>query len=135
MSVNREVSEEVVEDEHGPVKMILIVEDDTEIGEVLVQAVQSETPNQVTVVTDGFQALKMVRNIKPQLFVIDYWLPSMNGLELYDQLHTTEGLEDVPAIFMSANAPAGELEKRRVYYIKKPFELDELLQAIEKLLA
>jgi DNA-binding response OmpR family regulator len=36
---------------------------------------------------------------------------------------------------MSANLPTGELKKRRVYYIKKPFELEELLQTIEALLA
>ena len=59
----------------------------------------------------------------------------MSGLELYDRLHATEGLEQIPALFMSANAPTGELEKRCVYYVRKPFELDEFLQAIRELLA
>ncbi len=36
---------------------------------------------------------------------------------------------------MSANMPTGEREKRHVYSLRKPFELEELLQAIEKLLA
>ncbi|GAC1366921.1 MAG: response regulator transcription factor [Ktedonobacteraceae bacterium] len=128
-------SDKSAEEESISVKLILIVEDDASIGDVIVQAIQTETPYQATLVTDGFQALRIVRNIKPQLFVLDYLLPSMNGLELYDNLHATEGLEHIPALFMSANAPTSELEKRRVYYIRKPFELDELLRGIEELLA
>lgn len=115
-------------------KTILVIEDNADLGDFFVQALKDETPHQVILVADGFQALRMVRSIKPDLFVLDYQLPSMNGIELYDQLHTTEGLETVPALFMSANAPSDELEKRRVYYIKKPFELDDLLKTIEALL-
>jgi CheY-like chemotaxis protein len=130
MSENSEPSGE----NQQKLKSILVVEDDTDLGEFFVQAMKDETPHQAILVTDGFQALKMVRSIKPDLFVLDYQLPSMDGIELYDLLHTTEGLEAVPALFMSANAPIGELEKRRVYYIKKPFELDDMLKAIEDLL-
>jgi CheY-like chemotaxis protein len=122
--------------EHQPeVKTILVVEDDTDVGEFFVLAVRQETPYQCILAPDGFQALKIVRTLKPDLFVLDYQLPSMNGIELYDHLHATAELEAVPALFMSANLPTGELKKRRVYYIKKPFELDELLQQIDELLA
>jgi CheY-like chemotaxis protein len=115
-------------------KTILVVEDDADLGEFFVQVLKDETPYQAILVSDGFQALKMVRGIKPDLFVLDYQLPSMDGIELYDILHTTEGLEAVPALFMSANVPIDELEKRRVYYIKKPFDLDDMLKTIEDLL-
>lgn len=124
---------EASEEDHQKVKTILVVEDDTDLGDFFVQALKDETPHQAILVTDGFQALKIVRSIKPDLFVLDYQLPSMDGIELYDLLHATEGLEDVPALFMSANVPTGELEKRRVYYIKKPFELDDMLKTIEQL--
>jgi CheY-like chemotaxis protein len=122
------------EETRQQVKLILIVEDDDAIGEVLVNAIQSETPYQVSLVADGFQALKMVQDIKPQLFLLDYQLPRMNGVELYDQLHALDGLEHVPTLMLSANAPTGELELRHVEYINKPFELEEVLQAILRLL-
>lgn len=131
MSLTSEPSEE----EQPKLKSILLVEDDADVAEVLVQVISSETPYQPILATDGFQALKIVRNVKPDLFLLDYLLPIMSGLELYDRLHATEGLEQIPALFMSANAPTGELEKRRVYYVRKPFELDEFLQAIRELLA
>lgn len=131
MSINDEASIG-----HQPkVKTILVVEDDADMGEFFVLALRQETSYQALLASDGSQALKIVKSLKPDLFVLDYELPSMNGIELYDHLQATEGLETVPALFMSANLPTGELKRRRVYYIKKPFELDELLQKIDELLA
>src|SRR5438552_2395243 len=128
----REMTEQesLSEEDRPSVKTILVVEDDADIGEFLVQAVQQETPYQALLASDGFQALKMLRSIKPNLFLLDYHLPSMDGLELYDHIHATEGLEAIPTLFMSASAPVRELEQRRVYLIKKPFELTDLLDTL-----
>jgi CheY-like chemotaxis protein len=120
---------------HTPTTLILVVEDDADIGTIIVQAIQSELPYQVKLVTDGFQALKVLMDIKPQLLLFDYGLPGMNGLELYDRLYAKEGLENIPTLCISANAPTKELKKRHIELIEKPFELDELIKAIEKLLS
>ena len=72
------------------VKTILVVEDDVGIGSFLTQAISQETPHQAMLVTDGFQALNAIRSIKPGLFILDYQLPRMNGIELYDKLHATQ---------------------------------------------
>ncbi len=117
------------------VKTIFIVEDDTDIGAFLVEALQQETSYQALLACDGFQALKMVRSLKPDLFVLDYHLPGMNGLELYDHLHATEGFEEIPVFFMSANMPLKELERRHLDFLHKPIDLDDLLRKIEKFLS
>jgi DNA-binding response OmpR family regulator len=120
---------------HAGVKTILIVEDDQDIGGFISQAIQDETPYQPLLVHDGFQALKVVANLKPNLFLLDYQLPGMSGLKLYDQLHTLEDLEEVPAVMMSVNLPQAEMKKRSLLGLRKPFELDELLQIITDILA
>ncbi|HET8911641.1 MAG TPA: response regulator [Ktedonobacteraceae bacterium] len=120
--------------ENTSIKTILVVEDDAGIGTFLVQAILQETPYQAMLVTDGFQALNTVNNIRPSLFILDYQLPRMNGIELYDQLHIIEGLEEIPAIVMSARLPKNEIEKRQLIGMSKPLELDDLLFTIEKLL-
>lgn len=117
------------------VKTILVVEDDVGIGSFLTQAISQETRHQAMLVTDGFQALNAIASIKPNLFILDYQLPRMNGIELYDKLHTTRGLEDVPAILISARLPKLDIEKRKIVGMSKPLELDEFLRAIEELLA
>ena len=59
----------------------------------------------------------------------------MQGIELYDRLHNTEGLEEVPAIMLSVNAPVREINQRHMTYIKKPFDMPKLLDAIHRLIA
>src|SRR5215467_8943237 len=120
--------------ENIAVKSILVVEDDSDIGLFLVQAISQETQHQALLVTDGFQALKAITSIKPNLFILDYWLPSMNGIDLYDRLHATNGLEDIPAIMISAQLPRRELIKRNIHSLNKPLELDEFLRLVERLL-
>jgi len=113
------------------VKTIIVAEDDEDIGSFLVQAISQETNYQAMLLTDGFQCLKAVTNIKPNLFILDYHLPSMNGIELYDQLHAKKELEHIPAIMISAQLPDKDIEKRDVLGMNKPLELDELLHTIE----
>jgi DNA-binding response OmpR family regulator len=115
-------------------KTVLVVEDDEDIGELIVQAIDLETPFRALLVTDGFQALKKVNNLKPNLLLLDYGLPDTNGIKLYDTLHAISGLEHVPAIMISANLPAQEVKKRKLLSLKKPFELDELLHIIGKVI-
>jgi CheY-like chemotaxis protein len=66
--------------------------------------------------------------------ILDYWLPTIQGIELYDQLHNTEELEKVPAIMLSVNAPLKEINQRQIVYMRKPFDMFKLLEAIDKLL-
>jgi DNA-binding response OmpR family regulator len=133
-------SAESVRQEYSPtgknlsIKSILVVEDDVGIGSFLAQAISQETHHQALLVTDGFQALKTVMDIKPSLFILDYQLPRMNGIELYDKLHATEGLDAVPAILISARLPKQEIDKRHIIGMSKPLELDEFLHTIEELL-
>lgn len=122
------------DEENSTVKTVLVVEDDTGIGTFLIQAIQQETHYQAMLVTDGFQALKVVASIKPGLFILDYQLPRMNGIELYDRLHAIAGMDQIPAIIVSARLPRHEIEKRKIIGISKPLELDDFLQTIERLL-
>ena len=117
------------------VKTILVVEDDKDIGRFLVEAIKDATSYQALLVTDGYQALKVVHDIKPNLFLLDYGLPHMNGFELSDRLHATNELESVPTLIISANCSWQEAQKRQFTCLPKPFDLNELLTTIHRLLA
>ncbi len=123
-----------LENEKKPIKTILLVEDDSIISELLIQMITQETLYKVFSVSDGLEALDLVKHIKPQLLILDYWLPIIHGIELYDRLHDTEGLEEVPAIMLSVNAPLREINQRHMTYIKKPFDMLKLLDAIHRLI-
>ena len=71
---------------------ILLVEDDPHIGSFLEQAIEQETPYRAIVTGDGHAALRLVRHFTPRLFILDYGLPDMNGIELYDRLHNKQDM-------------------------------------------
>jgi CheY-like chemotaxis protein len=116
-------------------KTILVVEDNEDVGTFLVLMLLTESPYQALLVTDGFQALKIVHDLKPSLFLVDYQLPDMDGIALYDRLHAITDLADIPAIIMSANLPTRALQERHLTGVAKPFDVDQLLHTIEHLLA
>ncbi len=118
-------------------KLILIVEDDAVNADCLASIISQETPHHVFVVKNSLRALQFVTHIKPQLFILDYRLPDMNALELYDRLHADRDLRDVPALILSAwvECYQDDIKARKLCSLGKPFELDELLSTIENLLA
>ena len=120
--------------EYNSTKTILIVEDDAGVGAFLVQALVQETPYRAVLAANGLQALNIVHSLKPSLFILDYQLPFLNGIELYDRLHAMKELERTPAIIISVNPPMREVKKRHLINLRKPFELDDLLNTVEKTL-
>ncbi|MBV9228469.1 MAG: response regulator [Chloroflexi bacterium] len=116
-------------------KTILVVEDDKILGKFMVDLLEEELNAQVLLALNGRQALTVIETVKPDLFVLDYQLPDMNGLHLYDRLHALEELKDVPALVVSANAPIEEIRRRHLSFLPKPFDLDELILLIQQLLA
>lgn len=118
-----------------PEDIILIVEDDTDIGMMVVEVLSMETPYQAVLVTDSLQAIETLHSARPLLFITDYRLPYMNGLELYDHLQNTHTLENIPTIMMSAHIPPKEeLSRRNIHFLNKPFDLNNFLDVIEALL-
>ena len=118
------------------ISTILLVEDDADIGEFIAQALKDETTYTVLHVADGTRALEAVHSVKPSLFILDYQLPGINGIELHDRLHAIEELEAIPTLIVSANFPSRkEMQQRQIAFLKKPFDLNELFKLIEKLLA
>jgi CheY-like chemotaxis protein len=116
-------------------KIIMVIEDDSDIGAFFVEVLQAETSYHFLLESDAVQALTAVKAVIPDLFILDYMLPGINGLELFDKLQSIDEIKHVPVLLMSANAPEQEIKKRSLAFIKKPFEVPELLEKMEELLA
>lgn len=118
-------------------KTILIVEDDTDLAWTLTQFFREETSYVTMWTHKGSEALQVMKGTRPDLLLLDYRLPDMNGLELYDQLSAGNVQAAIPAILVTANLGRlqREVGKRTMLGIDKPFDLDILREAIDKLLA
>jgi len=118
-------------------KTILIVEDDAAIGMFLLEAISQETAYHPLLVPDAFEALKAMQGIKPNLILLDYYLPKMNGIEFYDQLQSSQEGFNIPVILLTTNLDKRqeEIEQRNLLGLNKPVDLGDLLNTIEKALA
>ena len=114
---------------------ILVVEDDENVGEFLQQAIDEYTPYHTTVIHDGTRALEQAQHIQPCLLLLDYKLPGLNGLEVYDHLQNMEETRGVPAIMMSATLPVEELQRRGIYQLRKPMDIGNVIRMITHALA
>lgn len=114
-------------------RTVLVVEDDMNVGSLLVSIIEEELLYHAILANNGYEALEVVEKTKPHLFILDYQLPGMNGIQLYDRLHVQPELENTPALVISANAPIDEIKKRQINYLRKPFELNDLLDVTERL--
>jgi CheY-like chemotaxis protein len=118
-------------------KTILVVEDDSAIGTFLLEAIAQETPYYPLLVPDAFEALKAIQGIRPNLILLDYYLPRMNGIELYDRLQATPECANIPVILLTTNLDKRleEIAERNLLGLSKPVDLDDLLDTIVNALA
>ena len=127
------------EADQSTAQTILLVEDDEEMRELLLSALSMETDYKVLTMSsdaETLQRLAEVRSVKPLLFLLDFRLPTMTGLELNDILRKQRGLKHVPAIIITAFKLNKEIERRlqerNITKLEKPFDLEDFLCYIEQ---
>ncbi len=71
----------------------------------------------------------------PSVFVLDIMLPDGNGIEICNQLKATAKTAQIPVLLMSANAnlATNGIDSKADDFISKPFDIDELVKRVNKL--
>ena len=78
---------------------------------------------------------EMAASIMLSLFLLDYHIPEIDGLERVERLHALRGLKSVQLLIMSANLSSRKaLRQRGIAFLAKPFDLADLIEAIDTLL-
>jgi two-component system, response regulator, stage 0 sporulation protein F len=118
-------------------KTILIVDDDRDIGEMLKQVITEQTNYRVIWIAESDLVLHAAVHLRPSLILLDYMMPTMDGLKLYDHLQQIENMRGVPVVLISARAtlPFEALRERGIYLLRKPFELSDLLDLVAQLVS
>ena len=117
------------------IKAIVIVEDDATIAEFMKEALSTENGYTVATVGDGAEALDLMAQVTTDLVILDYGLPGLSGIDVYDHLRARLDRTMPAVLFVSASLPHDELAARGVTdFLAKPFELDALLQRVATLL-
>lgn len=113
-------------------KVILLLEDDPTNGWMLQSVIQRETPYYALLAANGMAALKLVQSVVPNLILLDYALPDLNGLQVYEQIKAQPGMEHVPAILVTAWPDRTEVRASHLRCVAKPYDLDTMLEMLHQ---
>ena len=117
--------------------MILVV-DDNELVRDLIQVTLTESGYTVDCTGSGEEALEVIKEKKPELLIVDYILPGMNGHEVCNKVKGNPLYSSIPIILISAaNKPGQQSEgyhSGAIDYLKKPIDNNLLLAKVRSLL-
>ncbi|WP_442591868.1 response regulator [Pedobacter sp. AW31-3R] len=118
------------------IKRICVLEDDESIREVL-EILLTEENYQVNGFASVSDFLKGNKGNEPDLFLLDIMLPDGNGIDLCSMLKSSERTRNIPVLMMSAHSNQMKVEETcsAEGFVKKPFDIYDLLLKVESVLA
>ena len=117
-------------------KNILLVDDEQDIVETLKFVLESEGYT-CFCAYNGEDGLKMAKEVKPDLMILDVMMPKINGFKISRLLKYDVKYKNIPIIMLTARTQdtdkqIGE-ETGADVYITKPFDLDEVVATVKRL--
>jgi twitching motility two-component system response regulator PilH len=128
-------------------KKVLVVDDDPDVRLFSVTVLEENgyTPLEAA---NGEEGLKMIKQEKPELILLDVLMPRQSGIRLYRELKTDKSFKDIPIIILSGIAKKTFLRSQKALtefggkevpepkvYLEKPVEPEILAEEIKKILA
>ena len=118
-------------------KNILVIEDNHAILDVITLILQSEA-YKVSGLNRSVDMMSHIHHFQPDLMILDIMLPDGDGRELLTQIRTNEKTSNIPVLMISAKYTAQTIQHglhKPNGFLAKPFDIDELLDKIEGILA
>ena len=116
---------------------LLLAEDDPSIQLVARLSLKRAGFN-VTVASNGVEALAKVQELMPEVVLLDWMMPEMDGIDVCRHLKADERTAHIPVIFLTARSQEAELRQGlsigAIGYITKPFDALTLGQQVRTLL-
>ncbi|MCK5022800.1 MAG: response regulator [Candidatus Aenigmarchaeota archaeon] len=120
-------------------KRKIMIVDDEESLIALLTAILEEEGYEVIPAINGEEALEKLKTVKPDLMLLDMMMPGMSGRETCENIRKNPKTENLKIAFVTvakfSEAGKGKLDSMKVSdYITKPFDNDDLLKRIKKII-
>ncbi len=119
--------------------MNILIADDEKINLLAASRLLENRNHTVTTATSGWQVLELLKEENFDCILMDLEMPEMDGLEATKRIHDRSVFgdkSDIPIIAMTGHSLKEKrylLEKSGInYYVSKPFDIEILMQTIEK---
>lgn len=121
-----------------PTKTILIVEDDLFLSNLLSTRFQ-RVGFRVVKAFDGDEALRSLRQYKPDLMLLDIIIPKKSGFEVLEEMKVDPTLKKIPVIIASNLGQDGDVERGKAlgaiaYFIKAQISIDDIINRVKMFL-
>ncbi len=118
-------------------KNILIIEDDEFLRGLISKKLFAED-FKISVAVDGEEAVKKIKEEKPDLILLDLILPVMNGFEVLSKIKKDSSTNSIPVIILSNLGEKEDIDKALTlgvvdYLIKAQFTPEEIVEKVEKI--
>lgn len=118
---------------------VLVVEDDKFLGSAY-RAKLTKSGFEVQIVTDGQEALEILRTFIPDIILLDLVMPRMDGFTTLQALKADANLQRIPVIVASNLGQKEDVDKARAmgaqdYVVKSDLSLDDLVAKINSLVS
>ena len=120
-------------------KRALIVDDDADIVDMLVEILEHDGRFDVMTANNGFDAGAATKSFRPDIVLLDYMLPDINGNIVCQCIRADKDLEATRIIIVSGAVDPAEVEALRAAgaddFIRKPFDIQRLISRMVELIA
>lgn len=120
-------------------KRVLIVDDDPAIVEMLLELLERDGRFEVRTATSGFDAGLEANDFRPDLMILDYMLPDINGNVVCRTIRSDRKFENMRIIIVSGVVNRSDIEDLLQAgadeFIRKPFNIEQLISRMAELLA
>ena len=117
---------------------VLVVDDESDVTELLQFRLEQEG-YRVATLNDPLGFVVKVREFEPDLMLLDIMMPELSGIQLCRIVRADPMMKDIPVIFLSARGEVEDrikgLEAGAEDYLSKPFNTNELLLRVSKMLS
>ena len=117
---------------------ILVIDDNPFICKLMASRL-SANDYQISTATSGAEGLKKAADEKPDLILLDFTIPDMDGIQIGKKLRETENTKNIPIIMVTARNEHSLVVKvmegfTPAAYVVKPFNPEKLLHEVERVL-
>ena len=116
--------------------LILVVDDEFSVAEVL-QSVLADAGHEVVTAVNGQQGLELLGKRPPDLVLLDFMMPIMDGPAMLKAMKKNPAYRNVPAVVMSSlpeSAVAGAARGMYAAFLRKPFKLAAVTDVVKTVL-